>query len=64
MSKIYFYKDNIYFDFNKESEQIIYNYIRSNWGVNPKLQVIVDENNEVFLTNKFGEKFTCIGHII
>jgi hypothetical protein len=64
MSKIHFYKDNISFDLNKESEKIIYNYIRSIWGVNPKLQVTVNENNEVFLTNKFGEIFACIGHII
>ena len=63
MSKIYFYKDRITFDINKESEQIIYKYIRSNWDIDPQLQTKV-KDNRIFITNKFGETFAEIGKII
>lgn len=58
------FNDGTCFVICESTKRDIEQYISYNWGVNPKLQVTVDDNNEVFLTNKFGEKFACIGHII
>ena len=63
MSKVHFYKDGITFNIDKESEQLIYKYIKSNWNVNPELQTKID-NDRIFITNKFGETFAEIGKII
>ena len=42
-------------------DDILY-YVSENWGVQ-LYQIVIIENNNIFLTNKFGSVFAAIGTI-
>lgn len=58
-----FKSDKISIDISDEDgQEVLYNHLRVEYGVS-KNQVWVDEDERIWLTNKFGEKFAMIGVI-
>lgn len=58
-----FKSDKISIDISDEDgQEVLYNHLRAEYGVS-KNQVWVDEDERIWLTNKFGEKFAMIGVI-
>ena len=59
-----FKSDKISIDITDENGQkVLYNHLRSEYGVSEN-QVLVDEDERIWLTNKVGEKFAMIGKLV
>lgn len=58
-----FKSDKISIDITDENGQkALYTHLRKEYRVSEN-QVLIDENNQVWLTNKVGEKFAMVGVI-
>lgn len=58
-----FKSDKVSIDITDENgKKILYTHLRKEYRVSEN-QVRIDENNQVWLTNKVGEKFAMVGVI-
>jgi hypothetical protein len=48
---------------DEDGQKVLYNHLRSEYGVSEN-QVLVDEDERIWLTNKVGEKFAMIGELV
>lgn len=56
--------DKISIDITDENgQEVLYNHLRAEYGVSEN-QVLIDETNRVWLTNKVGDKFAMIGKLV
>jgi hypothetical protein len=48
---------------DEDGQKVLYNHLREEYGVSEN-QVLVDEDERIWLTNKVGEKFAMIGKLV
>jgi hypothetical protein len=48
---------------DEDGQKVLYNHLHEEYGVSEN-QVLVDEDERIWLTNKVGEKFAMIGKLV